>query len=134
MFLFHKPSEDIEFNYDSEYGYLSFRFLLNKKSIILMSCEILDDKIHISDIKPYDGSKRTKYFNKGYGSKLMNALLDYCKENGVSEIYGELSIVDLDHKDRLHHFYQKFGFDIVVFPCLMNCYYGSILKKLQTHL
>lgn len=128
--FFQKPSEEVQFTYDSDYGYLSFRFLLNRKPILLMSCRISDDKIHINDIKPYNGNKRVKYFNKGYGAQLMNALLDYGKKNGISEIHGDLSIVDLDHKDRLHHFYQKFGFTITTFPEIRDCYYGSISKIL----
>ena len=32
------------------------------------------------------------------------------KENGYSCIYGNLSDVDIGHKDRLYHFYDKFGF------------------------
>lgn len=128
--FFKKPTEKIEFSHDTDYDYLSFRFVLNNKSIILMSCQIVNGNIHINDIKPYAGDKRTKYLNKGYGSKLMNALLEYAEKNNVREIYGELSIVDLDHKDRLHHFYQKFGFDIIELPELNGCYYGRISKKL----
>lgn len=35
------------------------------------------------------------------------------KRNGIKEITGWLSIVDIDHEARLIHFYQKFGFKII---------------------
>ena len=111
-------------------NFLFFRYVLNNKPVFRMECQIIGNKIHINHIKPFSENKRNKYFNKGYGSKLMNALLDYCEEKGIFEIYGELSIVDLDYKDRIHHFYQKFGFNITTFPELNGCYYGSISKKL----
>ena len=43
---------------------------------------------------------------------MMQKLISYAKENGYKTIYGHLSTVDLDHKDRLYHFYEKFGFVI----------------------
>lgn len=65
-------------------------------------------------------------YNKGYGTLMMEHLLVYAKEHGYSYIYGNLSEVDLDHKERLHHFYQKFGFTITEYPEPQGHYYGKI--------
>lgn len=129
MFLCKKAVGEIQIHEDYQ-EFVFFRYVLNNKPKILMVCHILGNKIHIDDIKPYQGNKRNRCVNKGYGSELMNALIDYSKERGISEIYGELSIVDLDHKNRLHHFYQKFGFKITTFSHLKDCYYGCISKNL----
>lgn len=53
--------------------------------------------------------------NKGYGSKIMNSLLEYIKPLNANYITGELSTVDevdLNNKSLRDHFYQKFGFRI----------------------
>lgn len=65
-------------------------------------------------------------YNEGYGTLMMNSLIKYAKENGFSHIYGNLSIVDIDHKERLFHFYQKFNFNISEYDKNENMYFGRI--------
>ena len=65
-------------------------------------------------------------YNKGYGTMMMEKLLEFARENHFSYIHGNLSIVDEDHKDRLHYFYSKFGFTITEYPELQGMYYGKI--------
>lgn len=53
--------------------------------------------------------------NKGYGSLLMEQFLDYIKPFGAKYVSGFISNYDAsnpEHKSRLFHFYQKFGFTI----------------------
>lgn len=71
-----------------------------------------------------------KKYNKGYGSAMMEKLISYAKEKGYSRLYGNLSDVDICHKDRLYHFYGKFGFTITEYPKIRDCYFGYIEKIL----
>lgn len=53
--------------------------------------------------------------NKGYGTALMKALLKYIENYNIEYIDGFLSPVDTadkSDKQRLLHFYSKFGFEI----------------------
>lgn len=80
----------------------------NKKILGTITCVIKEELrvITISDII-------CKQNNKGYGSVMMKELLNYARQNGFMYIDGWLSEVDYDHKERLYHFYQKFGFEII---------------------
>lgn len=51
--------------------------------------------------------------NKGYGSLMMDKLIEIAKKEKFLFIEGWLSKVDMNHVDRLYHFYEKFGFQIV---------------------
>lgn len=68
--------------------------------------------------------------NKGYGSQMMRELISYAEQNGFKRIWGNLSNVDMDHKERLYHFYEKFGFDIEEYEEVRNCDVGRIEKLL----
>lgn len=92
-----------------------------------IQCVIESDRtILIGDI--IHDSKRK--YNKGYGSAMMTKLIEYVTENDYSRIYGNLSDVDIDHKDRLYHFYKKFGFAITEYPEKKDCYFGMVEKTL----
>ena len=52
--------------------------------------------------------------NVGNGSILLSHLIEYCKNIGVSNIKGDISIVDKNHFSRLKHFYSKFNFDVEI--------------------
>lgn len=74
----------------------------NMKCIINQETET----ITISDIE-------CKKNNKGYGSIMMGKLIEIAKQNGIKCIDGWLSKADIDHRERLYHFYQKFEFEII---------------------
>lgn len=108
-----------------------FRIYIGGKGIYKMQCVIeSDNTLLISDIVSDINSKTNKYINRGYGSKLMTRLFEYAKENDIREIYGNLSIVDMDHKDRLEHFYKKFGFNITFYD-EEETYFGLVKKVLK---
>ena len=54
--------------------------------------------------------------NQGYGSLMMKAFLAYIRRLRVKKVNGELAWVDTKdprHEKLLHHFYKKFGFEIL---------------------
>lgn len=51
--------------------------------------------------------------NKGYGSLMMEKLIEFARGKQYDYIEGWLSKVDCDHKERLYYFYRKFGFEII---------------------
>jgi len=87
-----------------------------------------ENYLKIGDISEFSNSK---YINKGIGSMMMKELLNYAESNNYQEIRGELSIVDNNHKDRLHHFYQKFGFEITETNNRNDCIYATICKRVR---
>lgn len=85
---------------------------LNNKKIAFIQCVLENENtLLIGDII----HTHKKYHNKGYGTKMMEKLFEYTKENNIQTIYGNLSLNDIDHKDRLLHFYKKFGFNVEIY-------------------
>ena len=78
--------------------------------------------------------KEYKCINKEYGSLMMESLIQYGYEHGFDVIKGNLSINDYEHMDRLHHFYEKFGFEIILFDDIKDgYYYGEICLNLKNN-
>ena len=75
-----------------------------------------------------DITHENEEYCKGFGSMMMEALISYAEENGHTYIFGNLSEIDKDHADRLHHFYEKFGFSITIYDESQEMYYGKIEK------
>lgn len=96
---------------------------INGKKISSMKCVVEEKAILIGDIEPF---RNHKDFNKGYGTMMMNELLSYAKQNNINEVYGYLSDVDIDHKERILHFYTKFGFEIKLYDVMIDCNFGEI--------
>lgn len=106
---------------------LKFVLYVNNVRESWLQCVIESDStILIGDII----HNNEKNYNKGYGSAMMQKLVEYAKENGYSLLYGNLSDVDIGHKDRLYHFYKKFGFEITEYDKYKNNYFGRINLKL----
>ena len=119
--IFRKIVTDISFYIDIKIGKKYFRNA--------MKCTLYreENKIVIGDIfvegdtEGFFGflQRYTSYINKGYGTQMMNMLLEFAKENGYKKIVGKLSnvddsdIFDPEHRERQLHFYKKFGFKIL---------------------
>jgi len=113
---------------DSYESLVLIKLTINGVQISKMQCiKYPDGSLLIGDIDPF---KRKRDYGKGYGSMMMDELLKYAFQNGVHTIRGNLSIVDSDHKERLHAFYRKHGFEIVQYSTPKDLYYGEVLKKL----
>ena len=69
-----------------------------------------------------------EYVNYGIGTQLLIRFETICAGRNVNEITGNLSLVDLDHKDRLIHFYKKHNYKIQYEE--NGNYWGKISKKL----
>lgn len=98
-------------NYDIAEDYngvvLMLRVVYNAKSIAVLKAMFDKNRVLLADI---DIPRR--YVNQGIGSKLIERFEDICKKKGITEICGNLSDSDVDHKDRLLHFYKKHGYEI----------------------
>lgn len=124
--LFKKKPISAEY---SVYG-CSLQVVANKGKIpkARMLCTIeSDDTILIGDIRH---CYKDRDFCKGYGTLMMQKLISFAKENRYKTIYGHLSTVDLDHKDRLYHFYEKFGFEITEIEEQDSVLYGKVTLNL----
>lgn len=84
----------------------------------IMFNHLSESHIHIEDIL-------MKHNNVGNGSIAMRALLLYAKLNGIATITGYLSSIDNDHKERINHYYTKFGFKVSK---------SSIAKKMEDNI
>lgn len=80
----------------------------NRKKLGKITC-IIDEKFRVITISDIECKRN----NRGYGSVMMKELIEYSKKNEYTQINGWLSKVDYNHKERLYHFYQKFGFEII---------------------
>ena len=85
---------------------------IHKESKSIKICDILSEKE-----------------NSGYGSLMMQKLIEFANQNDFMYIDGWLSRYDYDHKERLLHFYQKFGFNIT--PCDENIKFADIKLNLK---
>lgn len=50
---------------------------------------------------------------RGYGSILLQSLINFSIENSVNTIIGWISQTDKNHFDKLDYFYKKHGFNVV---------------------
>ncbi|MBE6848090.1 MAG: GNAT family N-acetyltransferase [Ruminococcus sp.] len=102
---------------------LMIKLYVNNSREAQIKCVLESDTtILIGDIEHV----KEENFNKGYGSAMVEKLIQFAKENGYSHIYGNLSMVDLDHQERLYHFYEKFGFKITEYDDQQGNYFGRI--------
>lgn len=81
-----------------------------------------DTKLHLAVYVFYEVEKKEffiadihihfKDYNKGYGSLLMEQLLNIAKKENIKVITGNISSIDWNHFERIRHFYQKYGFSV----------------------
>ena len=85
-----------------------------------MKCVLDEEKkeILIGDICIND-NRYLRHINKGYGTKMMEKLLEFANENDYETVVGNLGVADENsaadptHRERQIHFYKKFGFSIL---------------------
>ena len=65
--------------------------------------------------------------NRGVGTKLITEFERICNQKGIKEITGNLAYTDLDHKERLIHFYQKHNYEII-YENEDHSFWGKIKK------
>ena len=106
-------------------GLLIIRCMLNGEECARILCVVESaSTILISDI--WHRNKKKDY-NKGYGTLMMEFLIQYANNNNYECVYGNLSDIDLDHKERLHHFYRKFGFSVIEYSETQKTFYGKVI-------
>ena len=99
---------------------------INGSVISKIQCVLQEEGILlIGDITPF---KKKSYYCKGYGSLMMDELLKYAYENKITKIIGNLSLVDINNKDRLKAFYEKNGFKVIEYDSPNEQNYGEIIK------
>jgi hypothetical protein len=104
------------------------KIYVNGKPISRMQCVLeTDGVLLIGDILPFE---KKRDYCKGYASLMMAELLKYSSQIGVHTIHGKLSLVDNNHKGRLHAFYKKHGFEIVEYNTPQGLFFGEIMKKI----
>lgn len=97
---------------NSDFFFIELR-VINKKGIVLnrirlsaiYSCE---DTIELCDIEVFGENE-----GRGYGSILLNSLINFALDNSVKKIIGWISSSDKDHFDKLDYFYKKHGFNVI---------------------
>ncbi len=99
---------------------------IDGRVISKIKCVLQKDGILlIGDITPF---KKNSYYCKGYGSLMMDELLKYAYENQITKIIGNLSLVDMNNKNRLKAFYEKNGFSVIEYDSPKEQHYGEITK------
>lgn len=94
------------------------------KPLVTMVCEVHYDERSgtLQNVFIKDFTVNEYRQNQGYGSIVMNQLIEYAKYLKASYVSGRLSFVDIgtsdndeikrENRERLYHFYSKFGFEI----------------------
>jgi N-acetylglutamate synthase-like GNAT family acetyltransferase len=117
--VLHKNGEHIIvyrdiFDLEEKFGvfYIALK-VIHKRGIVLnrirLSANYKDEEtIEICDIEVFGENE-----GRGYGSILLQSLINFAIENSVNTISGWISQTDKDHFDKLDSFYKKFGFEVI---------------------
>lgn len=101
---------------------------INGIPISRMLCSLQSKgELLIGDIIPFT---KQKYYNKGYGSLMMEELFKYALLNDIHKITGNLSAGGKEHKERQNAFYRKHGFEIIKYDTQDSGFYGEIIKNI----
>ncbi|MFJ7890529.1 GNAT family N-acetyltransferase [Lysinibacillus xylanilyticus] len=87
--------------------------VIHKKGIVLNRIRLSatyksEDIIEIGDIEVFGENE-----GRGYGTILLQSLINFAIENSVHTISGWISHTDKEHFDKLDYFYKKHGFDVI---------------------
>ncbi|MFB5194279.1 GNAT family N-acetyltransferase [Neobacillus sp. KR4-4] len=117
--VLHKDGERIIvyrtiFDQDEKYGPFFIELkVIHKKGIVLnrirLSANYTSEKmVEIGDIEVFGENE-----GRGYGSTLLNSLINFAKDNSINTISGWISYADKNHFDKLDYFYKKYGFKVI---------------------
>lgn len=125
IFQYVLSKKNIETIIYEDFSTLKIESYKNNKFMGQMICEINKKSKSIKICNIHSVKK-----NKGYGSLMMQKLIEFACQNNFLYIDGWLSRVNYDHKERLLHFYQKFRFEII--PCNENVKFADIRLDLRS--
>lgn len=117
--VFHKKDEKIIvystiFDKEEEYGlFLISLKVINKRGLVLNRIRLSanytsEQEIELCDIEVFGENS-----GRGYGSILLNSLIEFAKKNSVQKITGWISYADSDHFAKLAFFYKKHDFNVI---------------------
>jgi GNAT superfamily N-acetyltransferase len=117
--VLHKNGEHIIvyrtiFDRDEKYGLFFIELkVIHKKGIVwnrirLSANYTCEEAVEIGDIEVFGENE-----GRGYGSILLNSLINFAIENSINTISGWISYADKNHFDKLDYFYKKHGFDVI---------------------
>ncbi|MEE6132827.1 GNAT family N-acetyltransferase [Priestia sp. GS2] len=87
--------------------------IINKKGIVLNRVRLSAIYKSEVDIELCDIEVFGENSGRGYGSILLNSLIEFAKENSIQKITGWISYADSDHFDKLASFYKKHDFNVI---------------------
>lgn len=117
--VIHKNGEHIIvyrtiFDQEEKFGvfYIVLK-VIHRRGIVLnrirLSANYIDEEtIEICDIEVFGENE-----GRGYGSILLDSLINFAIENSVNTISGWISQTDKDHFEKLDYFYKKHGFNVI---------------------
>lgn len=87
--------------------------VIHKKGIVLNRIRLSanytsEETIELCDIEVFGEN-----VGRGYGSILLDSLINFAKDNSIKTISGWISYADKNHFDKLDYFYKKHGFNII---------------------
>ncbi|AHN22796.1 GNAT family N-acetyltransferase [Lysinibacillus varians] len=114
----HKNGEQIIvyrtiFDQDEKFGVFFIELkVIHKKGIVLNRIRLSayyssEETIELCDIEVFGENE-----GRGYGSILLDSLINFAIENSIKKISGWISYSDKDHFDKLDFFYKKHGFNV----------------------
>jgi GNAT superfamily N-acetyltransferase len=117
--VLHKNGEQIIvyrtiFDQDVKFGlfFIELKVIHNKGIVLnrirLSANHTSEETIELCDIEVFGENE-----GRGYGSILLDSLINFAIDNSIKKISGWISNTDKDHFDKLDFFYQKHGFIVI---------------------
>lgn len=117
--VLHKNGEQIIvyrtiFEQDVKFGLFFIELkIIHKKGIVLNRIRLsanytCEETVEIGDIEVFGENE-----GRGYGSILLDSLINFAKDNSINTISGWISYADKNHFDKLDYFYKKHGFNVI---------------------
>lgn len=87
--------------------------VIHKKGIVMNRIRLSanytsEETIELGDIEVFGENE-----GRGYGSILLDSLINFSIDNSIKTISGWISFADKNHFDKLDYFYKKHGFNVI---------------------